>query len=164
VSAPTTEQLLIRRSLQKRLGREIADWATEQLVRGLDTPHLRQLAGVSGTEGQGELEDLFDCTSRELGLEMPSPETAIGLYAPGLARDYLSGTIAQEKFLNELCQLCIDTDYRRDLYPFYLLRFAHEDLQEGSFSPHRHDVTRENFDAILRQEIDTLLAHASRIA
>ena len=60
MSAPTTEQLLVRRSLQKRLGREIADWATEQLIQGLDTPHFRQLAGISGAEAQGELEDLFD--------------------------------------------------------------------------------------------------------
>jgi hypothetical protein len=164
VSAPTIEQLLIRRSLQKRLGREVADWATEQLVRGVDTPHLWQLAGVSGTEAQGELEDLFDRTSRELGLEMPSPEAAIGLYAQGLARDYLSETITQEKFLNELCQLCIDTSYRRDLYPFYLLRFARKDLQESSFSPHRHDVTRENFDETLQKEIDKLLSHAPSTA
>jgi hypothetical protein len=162
VSAPTTEQLLIRRSLQKRLGREVADWATEQLVRGVDTPHLRQLAGVSGSEGQGKLEDLFDRTARELGLETPSPEVAIGLYAQGLARDYLAGTITRDALLHELCQLCIDTDYRRDLYPFYLLRFAHEDLEEDSFSFYRRDVTRENFDEILRQEIDTLLTHVPK--
>src|SRR6266446_4892739 len=134
MSAPTTEQLLIRRSLQKRLGREVADWATEQMVRGVDTPHLRQLAGVAGTEDQGELEELFDRTSRELGLEAPSPQAAIALYAQGLARDYLAGTVTQEKFLNELCQLCIHTDYRRDLYPFYLLRFAREDLQDSGVS------------------------------
>lgn len=164
MSAPTTEQLLIRRSLRKRLGREIADWATEQLVRGLDTPHLRQLAGVSGTEDQGELEDLFDRTIRELGLKAPPPEAAIGLYAQHLAQGCLAGTVARDSFLRELCQLCIDTSYRRDLYPFYLLRFAHEDLEKSSFSPHRHDVTRENFDEILRQEIDTLLAHAPRTA
>ncbi|HZS18409.1 MAG TPA: hypothetical protein VFA51_10820 [Candidatus Udaeobacter sp.] len=164
MSAPTTEQLLIRRSLQKRLGSELADWATEQLVRGVDTPHLRQLAGVSGTEGQGELEDLFDRTSRELGLNAPSPQAAIALYAQGLARDYLAGVVTQEKFLNELCQLCIDTEYRRDLYPFYLLRFAREDLQESPFSPHRQDVTRENFDETLRKEIDTLLSHAPSTA
>lgn len=164
MSAPSTQQLLIRRSLQKRLGREVADWATDQLVRGIDTPHLRQLAGVSGAEGQDELEDLFDRTSRELGLTTPSPEAAIGLYAQGLARDYLAGAITPRALLLELCQLCIDTDYRRDLYPFYLLRFAQEDLQESSFSFHRRDVTRENFDAILRQEIDTLLVHALRTA
>jgi hypothetical protein len=164
VNAPTTEQLLIRRSLQKRLGREIADWATEQLVRGVDTPHLRQLAGVSGTEGQGELEDLFDRTSREMGLKAPSPEAAIALYAQDLARDHLAGAVTQEKFLNELCQLCIDTDYRRDLYPFYLLRFAREDLQDSGVSFHRRDVTRENFDETLRKEIDTLLSHAPRTA
>ena len=164
MSAPTTEQLLIRRSLQKRLGREIADWATEQLVGGVDTPHLRRLAGVAGTEDQGELQDLFDRTSRELGLEAPSPEAAIGLYAQGLARDYLAGTVAREALLHELCQLCIDIDYRRDLYPFYLLRFAHADLQESSFSFYRRDVTRENFDSILRQEIDTLLTHAPKTA
>ena len=164
MSAPTTEQLLVRRSLQKRLGREVADWATEQLVNGVDTPHLRQLAGVAGTEDQGELGELFDRTSRELGLEAPSPKEAIGLYAQGLARDYLAGTVTRDALLRALCQLCIDTDYRRDLYPFYLLRFAQEDLQEGSFSFYRRDVTRENFDAILRQDIDTLLTHAPRTA
>ena len=158
MSAPTTEQLLIRRSLQKRLGRELADWATEQLVQGLDTPHLRQLAGVSGTEGQGELEDLFDRTTRELSLTIPPPDAAIGLYARALVRDYLAGGVDREALLLELCQLCIDTDYRRDLYPFYILRFAHWDLQEGTFAYHRHDVTRENFDEKLREEIDKLLA------
>jgi hypothetical protein len=160
VSAPTTEQLLVRRSLQKRLGRELADWATQQLVQGLDTPHLRQLAGVSGAEDQGELEDLFDRTSRELGLSIPSPGAAIGLYAQGLARDYRAGSITQEKFLGELCRLCIDTDYRADLYPFYLLHFAREDLQDSAASFHRRDVTRENFEQTLRQEIDTLLSRA----
>ena len=164
MSAPTTEQLLIRRGLQKRLGREVADWATDQLVRGVDTPHLRQLAGVSGAEGQGELEDLFDRTSRELGLETPSPEEAVALYAQGLARDYLAGTLVQEKFLNELWRLCIDTDYRRDLYPFYLLRYAREDLQKNSFSHYRCDVTRENFDETLRKEIEILLSRASPTA
>jgi hypothetical protein len=125
---------------------------------------LRQLAGVSGSEGQGELEDLFDRTLCELGLEKPSPEAAIGLYAQGLAREYLAGTVPQEKFLDELCQLCIDTNYRPELYPFYLLRFARQDLQEMSFSPHRHDVTRQNFEETLRKEIDTLLSHAPSTA
>ena len=160
MSAPTTEQLLIRRSLQKRLGREIADWATEQLVQGCDSPHLRQLAGVSGTEDQAELEELFDRTSRELGLVTPSPDAAISLYAQGLARDYLANTVTQEKLLDELFQLCIDTDYRRDLYPFYLLRFAREDLQDSKVSFYRLDVTRENFDEVLRREVDTFLSHA----
>ena len=54
MTIPRTERLVARRSLQMRLGPEVADWATEQLVQGYDTPHLRQLAGVSGTEGQGE--------------------------------------------------------------------------------------------------------------
>jgi ribosomal protein S18 acetylase RimI-like enzyme len=160
VSAPTTEQLVIKRSLRKWLGWDVADWATEQLVHGFDTPHLRQLAGVSGSEGQSELEELFDRASRELGLRAPSPETAIGLYAQSLARDYVAGAVTQQKFLDELCQLCIDTDYRRDLYPFYLLRFAREDLQDSETSFHRLDVTRENFDTILRQEVDTLLGAA----
>ena len=92
----------------------------------------------------------------------PSRDEAIRLHACFLAQDYLAGRVARETLLLELCQLCIDTDYRGDLRPFFILRFAYWDLQEGTFAYHRHDVTRENFDEKLREEIEKLLAIAPR--
>jgi hypothetical protein len=164
VSAPTTDRLLVRRSLGIRLGSDAADWATEQLVRGVDTPHLRQLAGETGNEDRSEMEELFDHTARELGITPPPRDEAIHLHARFLMQDYLAGRIDREALLVPLSDLCIDTDYRRDLYPFYLLRFALWDLQVDGYTFHREGVTRENFDEKLREEIDTFLANSPQTA
>ena len=142
-----------------RLGTDAAEWATEQLVRGVDTPHLRQLAGETGNEDRSEIEELFDRTVRELGVTPPPRDEAIYLHARFLMQDYPAGRLDREALLVPLCELCIETDYRRDLWPFYLLRFAHWDLQEDTCTFHREDVTRDNFDEKLREEIDTFLAN-----
>ena len=142
-----------------RLGRDAAEWATDQLARGVDTPHLRQLAGETGNEDRAEIEDLFDRTLRELGVTPPPRDQAIYLHACFLAQDYLAGRLGREALLVRLCDLCIDTDYRRDLWPFYVLRFAHSELQENTYTSYRADVTRENFDEKLREEIDAFLAN-----
>ena len=155
--APTTNMLIAKRGLQKLLGSEASEWATDQLVQGRDTPHLRQLAGTTGSENSFELQDLFDRALHELGLSVPSREQAILLYAQELARDYLEGKATREHLLHELCQLCISTGYMRDIYPFYWLRWTHDDLKERVFSTYRKDATRENFEELLRAEIATLL-------
>jgi hypothetical protein len=155
--APTTKMLIARRGMHRALGADAAEWATEQLAQGCDTQHLRQLAGTTGAENTFEIEELFDRTARELGLVIPSPEDAIVDYARELARDYLDHRISREQLLYELCDLCISTDYKKELYPFYLLRWTHDDLKENTFSFYRRDATRENFESLLRTEI-TLLA------
>jgi hypothetical protein len=132
--APTTKMLIARRGMRRSLGADAAEWATEQLAKGQDTPHLRQLAGTTGAENTFELEELFDRTARELGLTIPSPEDAIVEYARELARDYLDQRGGREQLLYELCDLCFSTDYKKELYPFYLLRWTHDDLKEKTFS------------------------------
>ena len=156
--APTTKMLIARRGMHRALGADAAEWATQQLAQVCDTPHLRQLAGTTGAENTFELEDLFDRTTRELGLSIPSPDHAIVDYARELTRDYLDQRVGREQLLHELCDLCIQTDYKKELYPFYLLRWTHDDLEEKKFSFYLRDATRDNFDSLLRAEIDNLLA------
>jgi hypothetical protein len=139
------------------IGSDAPDWAVDQLVQGRDTPHLRQLAGATGTENAFELEELVDRALRELGLNIPSPERAVLAYSQELARDYLDNRIAREDLLQELCQLCIDTGYMKPLWPFYLLHWARDDLKTEVFSSHRRDATRENFDALLEAEVEKLV-------
>jgi hypothetical protein len=61
----STEMLLAKRSLNERLGKETADWATAQLELGRDGKYLRQLAGILGNESPSELNELFDRCARE---------------------------------------------------------------------------------------------------
>ena len=154
----TTNMLLAMRSLQRSLGTLAAEWATTQLSEGKDTPHLRQLAGVSGTENPFELEELFDRAVRELGIAVPERNEALALYARELAQQYLDGTITRDYLLRFLSDLCVETDYSRELYPFYLLRWTLEDLEDQGSSFYIAHATRDNFDGLLHTEIDRLLA------
>jgi hypothetical protein len=75
-----------------------------------------------------------------------------------LARDYLAGNITRRYLLDIVSDLCLESDYRRELFPFYLLRHTLIDFDYGEFSFHRTDATKENFDDLLRTEIEGLLA------
>ncbi|HEY2711218.1 MAG TPA: hypothetical protein VGI60_01790 [Chthoniobacterales bacterium] len=156
--APTTATVLAMRSLQRSLGPKAGEWATGQLMEGKDTPHLRQLAGATGAENRFELEELFDRTLHELGIVMPSRDEAIASWARELARDYLGAHITRRDFLHMVSDLCVESDYSRQIFPFYLLRFTLENLDYDGFSFHRADATKENFDALLGAEIERLLA------
>jgi hypothetical protein len=155
---PTTATLLAMRSLQRSIGAMAGEWATLQLMEGKDTPHLRQLAGATGAENRFELEELFDRTLHELGIVVPLRDEAIASWARELARDYLSGSITRRYFLHTVSDLCVEGDYSRQIFPFYLLRFTLEDLEYDGFSFHRADATKENFEDLLRSEIERLLA------
>ena len=156
--APTTNMIIAKRGMRWSLAADAGEWATEQLAQGRDTPHLRQLAGTTGVENGFELDELFDRVAREMGLVVPSPEEAVAAYARERVRDFVDQRVTRQQLLHELCHLCISTDYKTAIYPFYLLRWAQDDLEEKGFSPHRWDVTHENFDALLKAEIDILLA------
>ena len=79
-------------------------------------------------------------------------------WARELARDYLAHSITRRHFLDTVFDLCLESDYRKELHPFYLLRDALDDLEHHHFPFVRQDVTKGNFDDILRVEIERLLA------
>ena len=153
----TTKMIMAKRALSARLGADAAKWACAMLESGSDTPHLRMVAGTTGHENTFELDELVDRALKELNFSVPSKNTGLVLYAQELAQDYLNSGISRDELLQTICQLCIDTDYFKPLYPFYILRWAWDDLQDEDFSPHRQDVNRANFEDTLRSEIKALL-------
>jgi hypothetical protein len=155
---PTTNMLLARLGLGKSLGADARDWAIEQLVAGRDSRNLRQLAGTTDADDSGTVADLFARALPELGVDVPEPKVARVLYAQEVAREYLAGSLPRETLLRELCSLCIATDYTRELYPFYLLRWTLDDLTNQGFSFYRQDVTTENFNDVLHNEVNALLS------
>lgn len=150
--------ILARRSLNERLGKEAAGWAIGQLERGFDGKYLRQLAGTLGNENPIELDELFDRCAREQNLELPKRDSIVILYAQEYCRHFQQGIISREYFLNRLFAVCAEHDMRRELMPFYLLDCALDDLRRQGLSYYCTDVTRENFDRVLQDEIRKLMA------
>ncbi|MDR3403357.1 MAG: hypothetical protein P4L99_12740 [Chthoniobacter sp.] len=156
--------LLARLGLGKSLGADAREWAIEQMIAGRDSRNLRMLAGTIDADESGVVADLFGRALRELGIDLPDPNTALVIYAQEFAREYLAGNLPREALLSELCALCIATQYTRPLYPFYLLRWTLDDLTDQGFSFYRKDVTMENFNDVLHTEINALLSTSPNIA
>ena len=53
--------------------------------------------------------------------------------------------------------LCIANDYQSDIHDFYLLYFAHCDLQETGIQYYWPDATRKNIVAIIRERADAFV-------
>lgn len=144
------------RALQMDLTEDAPAWACHQLEMGTDTRHLRILAGLSGSDGRGEIEDACDLALKELGIRTPPPADAARLYAVELGQEYLDGNIGKDLLLQTLCTMYIHTNFAAPLYPFYKLRWTWDDLKTQTFSFYEEKATGENFDDLLLTEIEIL--------
>ncbi len=80
------------------------------------------------------------------------------LYAQELCLQFQQGMISGVYLTRRLFALCAKHHMRRELMPFYLLDCALDDLQRQEFSFYRPGVTRRNFDRVLQDEIQKLMA------
>jgi len=150
-NAPSSTELLALRKLKRSVDARWVDWAVSMLVEGRDTPSLRILAGESGPFNQFEMAALVDRTFEELGLRpFESPAEAAVAYASAKAQQLLDGITPADVVLREIAQLCIELDYLKDIYDFYLLRFAREDLQDSDVQHYWPGGRRENIDGLIR--------------
>ena len=154
--APTTNMMVAKRSLHKTL-ESVADWATDILVQGRDTFHIRRIAGFTGQENPFEVEETFDRALQELGIALPDDEEAAILYAQELAREFLDGIISRRLFLKKMSQHCVSSDYPWELCPLNNLRWSFEDIEQGYESHEYNGATAENFDEIFDLEVRRLL-------
>jgi hypothetical protein len=71
----------------------LADWATDQLVAGLDSPNLRIRAGLSGDDGE-ETRSYFARALADLGIPVPDQRECLIQQCGDIARDVLGGAMA----------------------------------------------------------------------
>lgn len=84
-------ELLVRDAAGTATGDDFVTWGEQALVAGLDSPALRQLAGVAGAS-RAEAKALFDRAIGELGLTLPPTEDALRrAYLIVLAGDISTG-------------------------------------------------------------------------
>ena len=152
----TTEVIAAMRRLNRDVDGQWVEWAVRSLVAGDDTPSLRVLAGESAPFNQFEMGALVDRTLDELHVPLPkSHDDAAIVCAVPLVQQLASREANPAAVLVELAQLCIECDYLRDLYSFYLLHHAYDDLQVSDHQWYWGGATRENIRDIVTQEART---------
>ena len=122
------------------------------------------LAGLTPPFDQRETTRILDDACAELGLGPLVREDMIRAYVGELLRTILDGSQSMTEVLGELANLCIESDYDRVLYPFYLLHFARDDLAHRDFQSHWEGADRANIDRIVREQAQEWLTRHGRTA
>jgi hypothetical protein len=147
---PTTNEVLARRALGRSIDQRFVDWAIGLLEAGADTPHLQVLAGSTPPFNYFEMRQIFDVVVHELGLQVPAEAlSAVRLYASERVGAVLTGAAAASELLAELHDYCIDLDYPRDLYNFYLPHNAWMDLQTQTVQWYWPGADRKNIASVV---------------
>lgn len=108
------------------------DWACELLMQGIDTFHLRLLAGLQpDIMLQEETLEMVKKILDELNVPFLSKERAAKIYLITLLRGYLENKFTKYDFLFDLSNMYVVNNINSDFFwPFYLL--AHEEYNKGS--------------------------------
>jgi hypothetical protein len=128
---------------------DCVEWAEVALCKNFDTPSLRILAGLNPPLNSFEVKSYSTAALKELGIDIPPASRAISIYAIELAQEIIQQPKTIRSNTKKLFQLCIDHDYRNDIYTFYLLYFALTDLDHKGIQYYWQDATEENIEAII---------------
>jgi hypothetical protein len=160
VAKVTTARILANKALQEPCGRDCVDWAVRMLEEGQDSPHLRILAGELPPYNHFEVAQLRDAALRELDLLEPAGDVAVRMYAVERLRAALTGDEDLIEVLTVVKDFCVSQNYQKDLYDFYLLFFAHSDLQEEPHQWYWAGATRANILSLIRKRASEFVADA----
>lgn len=147
----TTSQILLYRALSRSVDEHWVSWAVTMLEQGYDTPHLRILAGELPPFNQFEMQSLVDNVLEELNLDWSDRRIALENYTIELLRRMLQGEAATRFALAELKYICVELDYDMSIYDFYLLDYAHEDLQSAETQHYWPDTDRSNIEQRIKE-------------
>ncbi|MBB5034536.1 hypothetical protein [Prosthecobacter vanneervenii] len=128
---------------------DCVEWALEALCQGYDSPSLRILAGLIPPFTTFEVRDYAMKALRELDISIPVGAAAISAYAKDLVLEIVVQPSLMQEPLRLLCDLCIAEDYQQDLYDFYLLRWAYDDLQQEPVQWYWNGADRSNIHQII---------------
>jgi hypothetical protein len=145
----STKAILAYRSLNRRVDDRWAEWALSMLKQNYYSDHLYDLAADSPPFDQTETIELADKIFKELGLDWSDTEHVVREYVVELLQDMLRGAKSSQDVLDDLMHICVEMDYPKDLFRFYLLHFAQDDLRDSDFSGHLPEANRSNIQTMV---------------
>jgi hypothetical protein len=148
----STYKVLINRIMPYESVDMWKDWALEMMDAGFETEHLIQLAGLSADVNHFQLEEIIKNALKELSLDaMPEEEIVYG-YVYYLVDQALNAKMSTKVVLGLLRDLCRDRDYDKELFNFYSLSFARQELEEAGEQFYWDGANNDNIDTIINSE------------
>jgi hypothetical protein len=153
----TTTRILADKALQKTCGQNCVDWAISMLELGYDGHYLTMLAGITPPFNHFELSDFRDRALRELKIPETNPNDSVTAYTAEILNSLLQNKTEISVSLAKIKEMCVKSDYQKNIYDFYLLYFAYTDLQESEMQWYWPNADRKNIvDIILQRAKDFL--------
>ncbi len=143
---------------------DCVDWAIDLLSQGHESPNLINLAGLTPPLDHFEVQDYTRRAIRELGLEVPTGVAAILAYARDLVEDILDKPSVMGQRLRVLADLHVQENYLRDLYDFYLLSNAYDELQMSGEQHYWEGAKLSNIRLIVVNVCKTWLGYSHLIS
>jgi hypothetical protein len=128
-------------------------WAAQWLVDGLDTPVLRELAGLSGRDPD-EVRELLTPALDQLGVAPPTDEVAAaGLALDRIAHLCVSGRANERWVVGQVWELYLNSEYDNEILAPYPLGelLGLEDEWDGGWGRAIDELRRQIRAACERQ-------------
>lgn len=145
-------KILADKVLQQDNAEDWIDWALEMMEAGFESEHLFILAGLSPKLNRFEFDEIINKTLKELYLDKATNEEIINGYIYYLVSEALNGKLSTAIVLDKLRSLCQDRNYDEELFAFYLLAYAQEELDELGVQFYWQDADKSNIDLIIRDK------------
>ena len=158
---PSTKQIVAEKALDMTCGQTCVDWAVGLIEAGSDSMHTAMLAGMSPPFNHFEVASRRDQALADLGITPVSKSDAVRAWAAEYLRHAWEGGASRRSALRTISALCVRNDYQEDLYDFYLLDCAWDDLDEGGHAFHWPGATAETIEDIVQERISALTGSPS---
>lgn len=158
----TTIEILMRRMLQRGCGRECVEWAIGMVEQGYESRPLFILAGLDSPLNHFEIAQLRDRVLEELRPPELLIDDPVNAYVAETLFDALYDRDALRGVFASVAQLATELGLPSDLQPVYLLHFAAEDLVDSDMQWYWDGATRQNIDALMREEARRFIARYAR--
>ncbi|MFL1895940.1 hypothetical protein ACJRPK_09575 [Aquimarina sp. 2-A2] len=146
----STYEIIAWKYLNQSVDEKWSARAVEMMLVGFDTEHLVELAGIEKPYNQFELKELTDKVFEELNLNFTNQDKVVIDYVTYLAKEVLNDKRDLLKTLREIKDLYIAFDYDSQIYDFYSLYFAKEDLNYDTVQWYWNGADRNNIDQICK--------------
>ncbi len=148
----STYNVLASKVRQRDSAEEWIDWALEMMEAGFESEHLVILAGLSPHLNRFEFDDIVNKALKELSLDTMTNDEMIYGYVYYLIDQVLTYKTSTKVALGIIRDLCRDRDYDKELFDFYLLAYAKEDLDEAGVQFYWQGTDNNNIDAIINDK------------
>ncbi len=149
----STYKVLADKVLEQGSREEWIDWALEMVMAGFESEHLIILAGLTLDTNRFEFDDIVNRALKELSLDKATKDEIVYAYVYYLVSEAIEGNISKRKVLRELRDLCQNRDYDEELFKFYLLYYALDELENLGVQSYWNNGDNNDIDIEIDNEL-----------